>query len=350
MATPTRPDASAPPAVALPSGAAAAAPAAIPEIEELSLSGLLSAGMRTAWACRRPLVFVLAANLILAAGVVYPLLGPMDASLSFHPEADRIGRTLDARWWGDWTYEASALVEQTKRLVGAAGFIMVIAGAFFAGGMLEALRDGPRHLLAFEPLPDPHYRGATPQWRSSAPGPTALSAFLKNSARHFPRFLFFLALSMPFYLITHLLLNRLAVIGLDRLLEGVEDERLALALKGGRAALFVAAFYLVTVVFEYVRAHEVLKPGATLSALLSLPARLLRARPGLICGIEAAALILHVAALLAFIPLDRVLSGRPALAATAGLLATQAFLFLRLMIRTGIQGAQIRLARSVLRA
>jgi len=343
MATPTRPDAASRPSPS-------PGPPPPPEASELRLGGVLAAGLRSAWACRLPLVLVLAVNLLLAAGVIYPLLAPMDASLSFHPEADRIGRHLDSRWWGDWTREAAGLVDQSRKLLSGAGLVMVLSGAFFAGGLLTALRDGPLHPLRFEPLPDPHYAGAVPQWRSASPSPAAPSAFVANCARHFPRLLVFLVLSLPFYVLVHLLLNRLAVTGLDKVLERVNDERLALALQFGRAAIFVAAFYAVTVLFEYVRIHEVLKPGAPLGAVLSLPFRALRARPALFLGIEASAFLLQAAAIAAFMPLDRLLGLRPALAATAGLLATQLFVFLRLLIRTGIQGAQLNLARSILRS
>lgn len=341
MATPTRPDAASSPAPS-------PEPAPPPEASQLRLGGIVAAGLRSAWACRMPLAIVLAVNLALAVGVVYPLLGPMDASLSFHPEAERIGGHLDSRWWGDWTREAAALVDQSRRLLSGAGLVMVLSGAFFAGGLLTALREGPLPPLRFEPLPDPHYAGATPQWRSAAPGPASPAVFVANCARHFPRLFVFLLLSLPFYALVHLLLNRLATTGLQRILEGVDDERLALALLFARAAIFVIAFYAVTVLFEYVRIHEVLKPGAPLGSVLSLSFRALKARPGLFLGIETSAFILQAAAVAAFLPLDRLLGGRPGLAATGGLLATQIFIFLRLLIRTGIQGAQLRLAQSVL--
>jgi hypothetical protein len=325
----------------------------LPPPTPIVVSGPIEAlrwGIASALTCRRPLIFVLLANLILAAAVLYPLHGPMDASLSHHPEAERIGRQLDVRWWTDWTTSQAAAVTESVNMLGLASFVMVLAGTFFAGGMLEALRHGPRQPLTFEPLPDPLYRGAVPEWRAAAPGPATVQVFLKESARRFPRFLVFLLLSLPLYGIAQVVLNRYAVIGLDALLEQVEDERVGLLLTIARAAIFVAAFDAVTVLFEYVRAMEILRPGATLHALFRLPAVLLASRPGTMIGIEAGAFVLQIGAMLAFIPVDRLLASRPVAAATLGFAAAQAFLFARMVIRAGAQGAQIRLAQAHLQS
>jgi hypothetical protein len=314
----------------------------------LGPAGALLWGLRAAWACRRLLILILAANLLLAAGVLYPLLAPMDDSLSRHPEAGRIGRQLDAKWWGDWTRSAAVPVRGSVGLLSLASLVMVLAGTFFAGGLLEALRFGPRKPLRFEPLPDPWYEGQTPEWRASEPGPASVREFLRSSARHFPRFLVLLLLSMPLYWVVQRILNHHAVIALDALLEGVEDERLGMLLTFLRAGLFVCAFHAVTVFFEYARVHEVLKPGAPLLALFATPARLLVRRPAAVLGIEAGAFLLHLAAMGAFIPVDRLLGRGPVIAVTAGFLATQIFLLARIWIRAGAQAAQIRLARALL--
>lgn len=314
-----------------------------------SLPGPLAAlrwGLASAWACRRILVLILAVNLFLAALVVYPLLVPMNDSLSRHPESDRIGRSLDYRWWIDWTWAGRELVNQSVNMLGAAGFAMVLLSTFFAGGLLEALRHGSRAPLSFEPLPDPFYRGALPEWRHASPGPATIQTFLRNCASHFPRFLVYLLLSVPLYWIVQVVLNNWAVIGLDRVVERVSDERIGLTLTILRSALFVVAFDAVTVLFEYVRVQEVLKPGSTLVALFGLPLRLLRSRPGTLLGIEAGAFILQLLAMLAFLPIDRLLSARPLSAVTIGFVASQVFLFTRLLIRSAAQAAEIRLAGS----
>jgi hypothetical protein len=287
---------------------------------------------------------MLAANLALAVLVILPLREPMSATLDAHPEAARIGRRIDVRWWTDWTVGSAAIVSQSVNLLGAASLVMVLAGTFFAGGLLEALRHGPKPPLTFEPLPDPFYRGALPEWRAAAPKPASIQVFLKESARHFPRFLVFLILSLPCYWIVQTLLNWHLLFALDGLLEEVEDERLGLLLTVARFVLFVAAFHVVTVLFEYVRAAEILKPGAPLLGLLGVPFGLLRTRPGTLLGIEAGAVLLQTAAMLAFIPVDRALARWPLVAATAGFAATQVFLFVRLWLRASAQAAQIRLA------
>jgi hypothetical protein len=318
----------------------------------VELSGTFAAmrwGLRSAWACRRLLLVLLAANLILALAVLFPLYASMDASLSHHPEAGRIGRQLDIRWWTDWTYARAGLIERSLDLLGVASFLTVLTATFFAGGLLEALRYGPHPSRVFEPLPDPWYRGATPEWRAASPGPSSLQGFFRASARHFPRFAVLLLLSLPCYRAVEVILNRLAVVGLDATLEKVEDGRLGLALTVARAAIFVVAFQAVTVLFEYARVHEVLKPGATLRAVLSTPFRLLWARPGTLLGIEIAAFLLQLAAMIAFIPLDHFLGRWPPLAATAGFIAMQLFLFVRVWLRAGAQAAQIRLAQSHLK-
>jgi hypothetical protein len=346
---PSLPPNAAPSGRQLPTVTGEATKRSAPEAGPEEFSGAMRAlgwGLRSAWSCRRLLVFMLVVNLVLAAMVLLPLLGPMDESSSHHPEAARLGRHLDLRWWTDWTHAGSSLVDQSVSLLGAASMIMVLAGTFFAGGLLEALRHGPRHPVTFEPLPDPYYKGATPEWRAAAPGPATIRVFLRECASRFPRFLLLLALSLPCYWLVHTLLNRLAVVGLSRLLEQVEDGRLGLLLTIGRAILFVAAFQVVTVIFEYARIHEVLKPGAPLLTILARPFRILRSRPASLIGIEALAFLLQIGAMLAFIPVDRLLGAYPPVAVTAGFAATQIFLFIRLWIRAGAQGAQIRLARS----
>jgi hypothetical protein len=285
-------------------------------------------------------------NLLVAAAALYPLAAPMDASLSHNPEAGRIGLSFDYRWWTDWTIDQAPVVTSTLDLLGAAGFAVVLASTFFAGGLLEALRAGPGRPLVFEPLPDPFYRGATPEWRSAAPGTASVQIFFRESARHFPVFVLLLALSAPLYWLVQKVLNEWALVALDGLLEGVKDERVGLLLTLLRSVLFVAAFQMVTVLIEYARAQAVLKPGASIRDLLVLPLALLRFRPGVFLGIEAGALLLQIAAMIAFMPIDRLLGVWPPVAATLGLAASQVFLFSRLLIRAGAQGAQLRLAQA----
>jgi len=317
---------------------------------EKSISGLaaLRWGLASAWTSRRVILFIAGSNLVLALLALYPLLGPLDASLSRQPDASRIGREMDYRWWTDWAVNQSAVVGGSMNLLGAAGLLMVVASAFFSGGLLESLRNGPKHRMSFDPLPDPYYRGATPEWRAAAPGPASVQVFLRESARHFPIFLLLLALSLPLYWVVQRILNHGALLLLDTILEGVNDERVGILLTLLRAVLFVGAFHLVTVFFEYARANAVLRPGAAPTDVLRLPLRVLRARPGAFLLVEGAAVLLQLAAMLAYIPLDRALGWWPPLAATAGLVAAQAFLFCRLLIRAGAQGAQMQLAQETL--
>lgn len=327
----------------------APAPAGPPPVRVSGAVEALRWGLRASWACRGPLAFMLAANFLAAVLVLYPLLGPMDASLSNHPEASRIGAGLDYRWWTDWTIAAAGPIERAIGTLGVASFAVVILATFFAGGILEAVRQGPIPRLAFEPLPDPYYKGAIPEWRSASPAPGTVRSFLRASAGHFPRFAALLAISIPFYMLVHAVLNVWAVRGLERLVELVHDERLGVALGIARAVLFVAAFHAVTVVFEYARAHEVLKPGTPILRLLALPWRILAARPAAFLGIEIGAILLQGAALLAFLPIDRLLGAWPPAAATAGFAATQGFLFVRFAIRAAAQAAQLRLAQAHLK-
>jgi len=316
---------------------AAAIPGAIPALKW---------GLASAWSARRLLLVMTACNLLLAAVAIFPLFGSMNASLSHHPDAGRLGREFDYRWWTDWANDQAAAVTQSVALLGAAGFILVVVSAFFAGGLLEALRTGPTPRLQFEPMPDPFYRGATPEWRAAAPGPGSVQIFLRESARHFPIFLLLLLLSLPLYWAAQKILNDAALVGLDRLQEGINDERIGLLLTVLRAVAFAAAFHLVTVLIEYARARAVLEPGASMLSLFTLPVAVFRARPLAFLGVEAAAFLMQLAAMLAFIPVDRLLSRWPLVGATAGFAAAQVFLFARLLVRAGAQGAQIRLAQA----
>ncbi|MBI3448738.1 MAG: hypothetical protein HY049_07470 [Acidobacteria bacterium] len=324
----------------------AARPPAAPTDEGLTAVAALRGGLRAGWAVRRNILLIAIANLALAALILFPLYGAIDASLSHQPDASRIGREFDYRWWTDLGVSESALFGASAGMLSAAGILMAVTSAFFAGGLLEALKIGPHPALSFEPLPDPFYRGATPEWRSASPGPLSVQSFLRESARHFARFVLLLSLSLPLYWLIHQLLNVLAVSLLDTLLEGVADERLGVALTIARALAFAGCFQMVSVVFEYARAHAVLRPGASLRELLGLPVALARARPGAFFGIELGCLVLQIGAVLAFIPIDRALAYWSPVAAIAGMIAFQGFLFTRVLIRTGGQAAQLRLARS----
>ncbi|HXI03772.1 MAG TPA: hypothetical protein VNI57_11415 [Candidatus Saccharimonadales bacterium] len=311
---------------------------------------VLLSGLEAAWRCRRLLLFVLAANLLLAALVLYPMLGPMDQTLSRSPDAAQIGRQLDPGWWFDLKHSRAFLVLRTVDTIGMASFIMVFIGTFFAGGLLEALRHGRNRPIAFEPMPDPAYGGSIPKWRSASPGPETIQVFLKESARRFPRFLVLLLISLPLYALAQMAFNEWGAAAGRWLLERVQDERIALVVDFVRSALFVTAFHAVTVIFEYARAGEVLRPGTTLLPLLGLPFRLLRRRPAAFLAIELGAVTLQAAAMLAFIPVDRLLGRWPIVAATAGFAAMQIFMFVRLLIRSGAQASQLRLAEDLMDA
>jgi hypothetical protein len=305
-------------------------------------------GLGAAWTCRRLLIFILAANLFLAAAALFPMLGPVDSMLSHNPDAGRIGEDLDQAFWFDLTHTRALTLIRTVSLVGLASFVMVFAGAFFAGGLLEAMRHGRRQPISFEPMPDPGYGGAVPPWRAAAPGPATIQVFLKESARHFPRFLVLLLLSLPIYALVQILFNEYGSLVAGWLLDRIEDERLALLITFAKSALFVAAFHAATVIFEYARVHEVIRPGTSLVPLVALPFRLLVSRPLSFLGIEIIAVLLQAAALVAFIPVDRLLGRWPLVAVTAGFLGTQIFMFTRLLIRSGTQAAQLRLAEDFL--
>lgn len=317
--------------------------APVPEAPR-GLRGLLAWGAGAAWSCRRLLVFILAVNLVMAAAVLFPLLGPMDDTLALHPEAPAAGRQMDARWWHDLELHHATIFRGAIGSLGWAALATVILGTFFAGGLLSALKHGRHHPLGFEPMPDPAYGEAIPQWRAAAPGPASVRVFLRESAGHFPRLLVLLLVSLVLYALVELIFNRLAGTAAGALLDVLEDERAALLVGVLKSALFVGAFHAVTVVFEYARAHEILRPGTTLLPMLALPFRLLRRRPAAFLGIEAAAVLLQAAAVLAFMPLDGLLAARPAIAVTAGLAATQVFMFARIFIRAAAQAAQLRLA------
>lgn len=314
------------------------------EAKGRGLPGLLAWGAGAAWTCRRLLVFVLAVNLVVAAAVLFPLLGPMDGSLSRHPDASSIGVQMDARWWHDLRLHHVPLFGGAVSSLGWAALAMVALGTFFAGGLLEALRHGRRQPLTFEPMPDPAYGDQIPQWRAAAPGPASLRVFLRESAGHFPRLLVLLILSLALYALVDLVFNSLAGSAAGFFLERVEDERAGLLIGAVKSGLFVLAFHAVTVIFEYARAHEILRPGTTLISLLALPFRLLRRRPGSFLGIETAAVILQAAAVLVFMPLDSLLASHPAVAVTVGFAATQVFILARIFIRATAQAAQLRLA------
>jgi hypothetical protein len=300
--------------------------------------------MGAAWSCRRLLLFVLLANLVVAAAVAYPLLAPMDESLSHHPDAAEVGARMDQRWWSDLTRQSAPIFGRTIDTLGLASLAMVLMGTFFAGGLLAALRHGRMQPLSFEPLPDPAYGDRIPQWRAASHGPATVRVFLKESAGHFPRLFVLLLISLALYALVETIFNRLAAGAASSLLELVEDERAALLIGAFKSGLFVLAFHAVTVIFEYARAHEILRPGTTLFPLLALPFRLLLRRPGVFIGIEVAAVLIQAAVVAAFTPIDALLATSPALAVTAGFAATQIFMFTRLLVRATANAAQIRLA------
>ncbi len=305
-------------------------------------------GLGAAWSCRRILLFILGANLLLAVVVLFPFLGPMKHGINLSPEAERIGRSFDPSWWFDLTYLRSFLLIRTVSLMGLAAFLMVFLSTFFAGGLLEALKHGRRAPLSFEPMPDPAYGNAVPQWRSAAPGPATLQVFLKESARHFPRFLVLLLLSLPLYALVQVIFNEMGGKAAEWLFDRIEDERLALVIDMAKSLAFVMAFQAVSVIFEYARAVEVLRPGTTLLPMLATPFRLLARRPAAFFGIEISAFALQAAALAAFMPLDRLLQRWTLIAATAGFAATQIFMLTRLLIRAGAHAAQLRLTEDLI--
>lgn len=305
-------------------------------------------GLGAAWSCRRILLFILGANLLVAVVVLFPFLGPMRHGINLHPEVERIGRSFDPSWWFDLTYLRSFLLIRTVSLMGLAAFLMVFLSTFFAGGLLEALKHGRRRPLTFEPMPDPAYGGSVPQWRAAAPGPATIQVFLKESARHFPRFLVLLLLSLPVYAIVQVVFNEMGGKAAGWLTDRIEDERLGFVVGAVKSATFVVAFHAATVIFEYARAVEVIRPGTTLLPMLTLPFRLLARRPVAVLGIEIAAFALQVATLAVFLPLDRLLQRWTLVAVTAGFAATQVFIFTRFLIRAGANAAQLRLAESLL--
>lgn len=348
MATPDRPPVKdRPDRLDMPAEGEPAAPPQ-PKMDSPGVLNALRWGLGAAWSCRRILLFVLAANLLMAVVVLYPFLGPMKHGINLSPEADRIGRSFDPSWWFDLTYLRSMLLIRTVSLMGLASFLMVFLSTFFAGGLLEALKHGRRPPLSFEPLPDPAYGDAIPQWRAAAPGPATIQVFLKESVRHFPRFLVLLILSLPIYALVQVIFNEMGGRAAAWLFERIEDERLAVLVEAAKSVTFVLAFHAATVIFEYARAVEVLRPGTTLFPMLATPFRLLVKRPGALLGIEAGAFVLQAAALAVFLPLDRLFQRWTLVAATVGFAATQVFIFTRLLIRAGANAAQLRLAASLL--
>ena len=282
--------------------------------------GAIIAGLSTAARNARLLWWLLGANMALAVVAVWPLLRAFEKTLEYHEASAQLAERLDMPWWVDVTTSQAAAFQKTIELVGVVGFLSAILGCFFAGGLIEAYHD----TLAGRPM----------------------DRFMTSCRRWFVRFAWLFALSLPLYWLVHRLINTHLALALEDVLEGVNDERTGLVLTLGKTLLFLVLFDLVTLVVDYGRVHAVVRVNRSMLTSLREGMLFVLRHPIRVGTLEVLTLILQVAALASFIPVDE-LFGRTTLGSLiAGVIAGQSFLLMRLFIRESSRAGQVFLFRS----
>ena len=282
----------------------------------------LLAGLKTAAGNARLLGWLLAGNLILALLAVLPLMGPFEESLAHHEAAAELTRRFDMSWWVDLTTSRAEAFSRALDGVAAAAFLAAMMGCFFAGGLVQAYHD------TLEELP--------------------LDRFMTSCRKWFLRFTWLFLLSLPFYWLAHRLINRHLAAAIDTLFEGVEDERLGLAISLGRAVLFLILFDMITLIADYARVHAIVRSERSMLAALSSGIRFVLRHPVEVCSLELGALGIQVLALFLYLPVDGFFQRNSAGGLAAGLIAGQFYLILRLFLRETSRAGQVALYRGTL--
>lgn len=154
------------------------------------------------------------------------------------------GELFDYVWWLDFRQAEPVFLETLTHLSGWLVLLGLVAHTFLIGGVLEILDTARRKFT--------------------------MRGFFDGCGRRFLDFLGLLVLELALLWGLDLLWNDMLGGWLDETIrEGLLDERWALALDLGEAALFVAAFYIVRTGFDYARVRAVVegRESVLLSAL-----------------------------------------------------------------------------------
>jgi hypothetical protein len=284
----------------------------------------LSAGLGAAARNARLLWWLLFSNLLLAALAVWPLLRPFEATLEWHPAPEQMARRFDMAWWVDVTTAHAVSFARTIEMAGALSFLAALLGCFFAGGMLQAYAD------TFEGR--------------------RMDRFMTSCRRWAPRFILLFALSLPLYWLVHRLVNTRLELALRDLLEQVADERVGLLLRSLKIALFLILFDAVTLFADYARVHAIVTPDRSMPASLRAGILFVLRHPLRVGGLEAMGILLQIAALMLYLPVDGLLTRASPAGLAAGLAAGQIFILTRLFLREASRAGQVALYRATLAA
>lgn len=282
----------------------------------------LTAGLTVAARNARLLLWLLLGNIILAAAAVWPLVRPFETTLEWHPAPQQMASRFDMAWWVDVTTAHAASFARTIEMAGAMSFLAALMGCFFAGGLLQAYCD-------------------TLEGRR-------MDRFMTSCRRWAPRFILLFALSLPLYWLVHRIVNTRLELALRDLLENVADERMGLLLRLIKIGLFLALFDGVTLAADYARVHAIVTPDRSMPVSLRAGILFVLRHPLRVLGLEALVILLQVAALLLYLPVDGLLGRTSPAGLIAGVLAGQVFLLSRLYLREASRAGQVALYRASL--
>ncbi|MFQ5701555.1 MAG: hypothetical protein ACE5HU_06910 [Acidobacteriota bacterium] len=274
-------------------------------------------GLRAALGNARLLLWLLAANLVMAVVAVWPLLGPFEGSLAHHPASEQLTRRFDMPWWVDLTTSQADAFARTVELIGLVGFLAALLGCFFSGGLLQAYRD-------------------TLEGRS-------MDRFMTSCRLWFARFAWLFVLSLPLYWFVHRMVNTHLELALRDLLERVTDERVGLLLTLGRAVLFLVLFDLVTLAVDYARVHAIVRTERSMLAALRAGLWFVLLHPVKVWTLEIWTVLLQCLALMIYLPVDGLIGRNSVPGLLLGLFAAQSFLLLRLFLRETSHAGQVAL-------
>ena len=174
-----------------------------------------------------------------------------------------------------------------------------------------------------------------------------MNRFLTTCRRWAPRFLLLFALTLPFYWLVHRLVNTRLELALRDLLEHVADERMGLLLRGTKIALFLVLFEAVTLGADYARVHAIVTPDRSMLSALRAGILFVLRHPLRVFGLEALGILVQIAVLLLYLPVDGLLGRASPAGLVAGVLAGQVYLVARLFLRESSRAGQVALYRSL---
>ena len=226
------------------------------------------------------------------------------------------------------------------------------AGPRTQSALLEAMAEGQVSADGkVRLLPRPFFTIATQnlvETHGTFPLPNSqMDRFMVSCGRWFVRFAWLFALSLPLYWLVHRLVNTHLALALDDVLETVNDERTGLILVLARTFIFLILFDLVTLVADYSRVHAVVRLNRSMLSSLRNGILFVLRHPIRVGTLEFLGIVLQAAALALYLPVDDLFGRTTAGSLIAGLVASQAFLLVRLFIRESSRAGQVALYRSL---